>query len=190
MRERMSSMKLFPIFAAALAAACASTEAPTRAEISQEIVLEATVRAVNAETREITLEDPDGTQVVILAGPEVRNFAQIAVGDTVKARYRKSLSAQRLKPDEAGTEPTAGVTVGVAEAGSKPGVRLGVDAAVTVTVETVDTRKHIVVLTGPSGELHSVRAQREEGRRFVSGLKPGDRVKLVYAEMVALAIEE
>ncbi len=186
----MNSMKLFPMFIAALAAGCASTEAPTQAEISQEIVLKATVRAVNAQTREITLERQDGTKVVIVAGPAVRNFAQIAVGDTVKARYRESLSAQRLRPDEVGPERTVGMTVGVAEAGSKPGVSVGADAAVTVTVESVDTKAHIVVFTGPTGELRSVRAQRDEGRRFISGLKPGDRVKLVYTETVALTVEE
>ena len=85
-------MKLLPMFVAALAAGCASTPAPTKAEISEEIVLESTVQAVNAETREITLERQDGTKVVMVAGPEVRNFAQIAVGDTVRARYRVTLT--------------------------------------------------------------------------------------------------
>ena len=59
-----------------------------------------------------------------------------------------------------------------------------------MTVETVDTGKHIVVLTGSDGELHSVRAQRDEGRRFVEGLKAGDRIKLAYTEAVALSVEE
>ncbi len=186
----MNSMKLFSMFVAALAAGCASTAAPTQAHISQEIVLKSTVRAVNAETREITLERQDGTKVVLVAGPELRNFAQIDVGDTVMARYRESLSALRLKPGEAGPEPTAGMAVGVAEAGSKPGVGIAAGVAVTVTVESVDTKRHIVVFTGPTGELRSVRAQRDEGRRFISGLKPGDRVKLVYTETVALTVEE
>ncbi|MHC4816539.1 MAG: hypothetical protein ACYTF8_00565 [Planctomycetota bacterium] len=183
-------MKLFSLFVAALAAACASTAAPKQAEISEEVVLESTVRAVDAETREFTLERQDGTKVVIVAGPEVRNFAQIAVGDTVKARYRVSLSAERLEADDPGKEPTAGVTVGVAEAGSKPGASIKVGAEVTVAVETVDTKQHIVVFTGPEGKLHSVRAQRDIGRRFIAGLKTGDRVKLVYTEAVALSVEE
>jgi Cu/Ag efflux protein CusF len=186
----MNSIKLLSLFVAALAAACASTAAPTQAEISEEVVLKSTVQAVNAETREITLKHEDGATVVIVAGPGVRNFAQIAVGDTVKARYRVSLSAQRLKPDDAGSESGAEVTVGVTEAGRKPGVRVKVGAEVTVTVETVDTKQHIVVFTGPEGELHSVRAQRDEGRRFVSGLKTGDRVKIVYTEAVALSVEK
>ncbi len=188
MRERVRS--LFPLFVAALAAGCGSTSAPTRAEISHEIVLESTVQAVNAETREIALQRQDGTKVVMVAGPEVRNFAQIAVGDTVKARYRVSLTAQRLKPDEVGPEPTAGLAVGVAEEGSKPGIGIGAGVEVTVLVESVDTKQHIVVFTGPAGELHSVRAQRDEGRRFISGLKVGDRVRLVYTEAIALAVEE
>ncbi len=192
MRERMRS--LFPMFVAALAAGCASPKAPTQAEISEEIVLESTVQAVDAETREITLEREDGTKVVMVAGPEVRNFAQIAVGDKVRARYRESLTAQRLKPDEVAAEPTAGVAAARAEKGSKPGVGIGAGVAVTVTVESVDKKQHIVVFTaageGSEGELHSVRAQRDEGRRFISGLKVGDRVKLVYTEAIALTVEE
>jgi len=183
-------MRLLPLFVAALAAGCASTEAPTQAEISQEIVLKSIVQAVDAETREITLEQQDGTKVVIVAGPQVRNFAQIDVGDTVEARYRLSLSARRLEPGEVGPEPTAGMAVGVAEAGSKPGIGIGVGVEVTVTVESVDKKQHIVVFTGPAGELHAVRAQRDEGRRFISGLKTGDRVKLVYTEAVALTVDE
>lgn len=186
----MNSIKLLSLFVAALAAACASTAAPTQAEISEEVVLKSTVQAVNAETREITLERQDGAKVVIVAGPEVRNFAQIAVGDTVKARYRVTLSAQRLESGEAGSKPAAKVAVGVAAPGSKPGVDIEAGAEVTVTVETVDTKKHIVVFTGPEGGLHSVRAQRDEGRRFVSGLKAGDRVKLAYTEAVGLSVEE
>ncbi len=193
MRERMRS--LFPLFVAALAAGCASPEAPTRAEISEEIVLESTVQAVDAETREITLQRQDGTKVVMVAGPEVRNFAQIAVGDKVRARYRVSLTAQRLKPDDVAPEPTAGIAVGVAEKGSKPGIGIGAGVELTVTVQSVDKKQHIVVFTGPAGEgpageLHSVRAQRDEGRRFISGLKVGDRVKLVYTEAIALTVEE
>ena len=187
-------MKLFPMFVAALAAGCASTPAPTQAEISQEIVLESTVQVLNAETREITLEREDGTKVVLLAGPEVRNFAQIAVGDKVRARYRVTLSAQRLEPDEVASEPTVGIALGRAEKGSKPGIGIGAGVEVTVTVQSIDKKQHIVVFTaageGPEGELHSVRAQRDEGRRFISGLKVGDRVKLVYTEAIALTVEE
>jgi hypothetical protein len=175
---------------AALMAGCASTQAPTRAEISQEVVLESQVRAVDPVTREITLERQDGTQVVIVAGPEVRNFAQIEVGDTVKAQYRESLSAQRLEPGEVGPEPVAELGVGVAEAGSKPGVGIGAGVAVTVTVETVDAKHHIVVFTTPDGDVRTVQAEREEGQNFIAGLKPGDRVVLIYTEAAALTVEE
>ncbi len=183
-------MKQLALFVAALAAACATSSALDRAEISEEVVVESTVQAVDAETREITLKREDGALIVVVAGPAVRNFPQIEVGDTVNARYRVTLSAQRLKPDETAEDPAAGVAVGVAAPGTKPGVAIASGAEVTVTVETVDKRKHIVVLTGPDGELHSVRAQRDEGRRFVEGLKAGDRVKLAYAEAVALSVDE
>ena len=190
MRSDTISITLLATFVIALAIGCGSTTGPKQAQISQEVVLSSSVKAVNADTREITLEREDGTQVVVVAGPDVRNFDQIDVGDTVKARYRESLSAVRLDPDEVALEPTAVVAAEVAEAGTKPGVGIGAGAAVTVTVQSVDTDQHIVVFSGPSGELRSVRAQREEGQRFVDGLKPGDRVDLVYTEAAALTVEE
>jgi len=190
MKMQAGSIRVFPLFVAMLAVGCASTKAPSQAEIIQEVLLESRVRAVNAETREITLERSDGSVVVIVAGPEVRNFAQIDVGDTVKARYRETLSAKRLAPGELGAEPVAGMALGVAEAGSKPGIGIGAGAAVTVNVVSVDTKHYIVVFTEPGGALRSVRAQRDEGRAFISGLNPGDRVRLVYTEAVALTVEQ
>ena len=46
-----------------------------------------------------------------------------------------------------------------------------------------------MVVTGPTGNIQAIEAQRETGKRFVSGLKPGDRVELTYGEDVVLAVE-
>jgi hypothetical protein len=59
----------------------------------------------------------------------------------------------------------------------------------TVSVKSVDRKLNIVVFTDPSGELHAVEAERDEGKRFVAGLKAGDRVELIYTEALALSVE-
>ena len=173
-----------------LALACASNDAPQRASISQELTLESSVRAVNPETRQITLHNEDGSDVVIVAGPDVVNFDQIEVGDTVRAQYRETLAAERLDPDEPTREPMAEVAVAQAEPGEKPGAGVAAGAAVTVTVQSVDHDQHIVVFSDESGALQTVRAQQEEGQAFVAGLKTGDRVQLVYSEAIAITVEE
>lgn len=179
-----------PVLAAALIASCSSTpEAPTQAQITDEVAVEATILAVDKASRELTLQRSDGTSVVVVAGPEVRNFDQIEAGSKVTARYVVSLSARRLGPDDPGTQPTAGVAAARAKPGELPGAAIGAGVELTVVVKSVDLEQHLVVFTDPDGVIHAVEAQRDEGRRFIAGLKPGDRVELVYAEALALAVE-
>lgn len=174
---------------------CASTgeapaEAPDKARIVQELVVEASVRSVDRTTREVELLRADGSVVVLVAGPEVTNFDQIEVGDTVRSRYRETVTAMRLKPGEAAMEPTAAVSVEAAKPGQRPGMGVAEGVALTVTVESVDTSRHKVVVRTPEGDVRSVQATRDKGRRFIAGLAPGDRVTLYYTQGVALTVEE
>ena len=127
-------------------------------------------------TREVTLQRPDGTHVVVLAGPEVRNFDQIEVGDTVTARYAESISARQLGPNEVAQDPEVLVAAGAAEAGARPAATIGAGLALTVTVENIDYNDNLIVFTDPSGALHAVRPSTGTGKTFIKKLKVGDRV--------------
>lgn len=164
-------------------------EPPNSAEITNEVKAEATVRAIDRLTRQITLRREDGTQFAFVAGPEVRNFDQIEVGDTVKAHYIEMLSARKLAPDEPSTETAGEVATARAERGEQPAGVISTGVAMTVRVESVDLEQHLVAFTDPAGRLRAVRAQRDEGKAFVAGLKPGDRVELIYGEAVAITVE-
>jgi hypothetical protein len=171
-------------------AGCAATpEAPKEAKISDEVLVQATVVDIDKENRELLLERPDGSYVEVVAGPEVRNFDQIVVGNTVSARYIVSLSARRLEPDEADIEPSVGVVAGRAEPGQAPAAAVGADMVLTVVVRSVDLDQHIVTFADPGGVLHAVEAERDEGKAFVKGLKPGDRVELNYEEVLVMGVE-
>ena len=52
-----------------------------------------------------------------------------------------------------------------------------------------DLNSHVVTYVTPSGALEAVEAERDEGRRFIAGLAPGDRVEVIYAEALALGVE-
>jgi len=176
--------------AGALVAGCETTPpAPESASITDEVVAQATVVAIDKETREVTLERTDGAAMVVVAGPEVRNFDQIEVGHSVNARLTVSLSARRLKPEEVAAPPSAEAVAARAAPGEMPAGAIAAGVTVAVTVKSVDKSQHLVVFTGPEGELHAVEAERDEGRRFVAGLKPGDRVELSYAEALAISVE-
>jgi hypothetical protein len=177
------------LFAGALLSGCASTDAaPKHVQITDEVNTEATVVGVNKSSRDITLQRPDGETLVVMAGPEVRNFDQIKAGDKVKAKYAVSLSARLLAPGEADTRTTVGMAAGRAKQGDLPAGAIGAGLAITVKVKSVDAMQHIVTFTTPDGTLHVIQAERDEGKRFVEGLKAGDRVELVYKEAAALSV--
>ncbi len=178
------------LLAAILIVGCSSTRsAPDKAQISNELAIQATVIAVDKDTRELVLRRSDGTEVSVVAGPEVANFDQIKLGDTLNARYTVSLSARRLDPSETAAEPAAAMAAARAEPGAKPGAAIGAGVTLTVIVISVDRDTHTVMVTYPDGNSQSIQAQRENGKRFVAGLKPGDRVELTYGEALVLAVK-
>ena len=172
------------------AAPPASDTAPTHATISNEISGTAAVVSVDAKSRVVTVSREDGLLVELKCGEDVRNFAEIAVGDTLRVRYAESLDATRL-PAGGSAEPVTAVSTTVgSEPGAAPARGMGVAISATVKVESVDLEHDIVVFSLASGELSARRVVTSEGREFMKGLKVGDTVQLVYTEVVALLIEK
>lgn len=172
-----------------LAGCASSSESSGRAEVTEEQSAEAAVVEVFHAARAVTLERADGQRLTVTCGPEVRNFDRINAGDKVKAMYRMTLAVRVLRPDEPDTMPSVQSAAARAAVGAEPGGGVAAGTAMTVKVESVDAEKHIVVFTDPEGRRRTVRAQRDEGKRFVEGLKPGDRVEIVHREGIALSVE-
>ena len=57
----------------------------------------AEVVAVDAATRAVTLKRDDGNTLTVVAGPNVKNFAQVKVGDFVIAEYGRALAISLKK---------------------------------------------------------------------------------------------
>ncbi len=158
------------------------------AERSLTVEIEAIVKSVDAETREIVLEDPEtGETELIVAGPEVKNFDQIAVGDDVKAQVTLGLTARMALPEE---KDSIMAVEGRAAEGATPGA---VDAvAVTRVLELVeyDAETFVATLRDQEGLQRTVFVESDVGRAFVSGLSAGDSVAVTYFETVAIGIVE
>lgn len=168
----------------------ASSTAPSHASITNVVTATAEVVAVDAGTRMVTLRREDSSTMQIKAGPEVRNFAQIAVGDTLVVKYQETLEAS-LRPKGEPAQPASAVAAAArAEAGEKPGGGVGIGISVRVRVESLDRESNIVTFSHANGELVSRRVVTPEGREFVKGLKVGDTVQLDYSETLALSIEK
>jgi hypothetical protein len=168
----------------------AATPRSERAQISNDCVATAEVVAVDPSKRLVTLRREDGSLIQIKAGEEVRNFAQIAVGDHLRVRYKETLTAS-LRPSGEGAAPVQGVlAAGRAAPGEKPAAGAGLAFSVRVKIESIDRDRGIVVFSLASGELRTHRIATPEGREFVKGLKVGDVVQLDYTQVMAISIEK
>ncbi|MBX3462465.1 MAG: hypothetical protein KF830_04800 [Planctomycetes bacterium] len=158
--------------------------------MARTVTATAKVTSVDRARRVLVLRTERGESQRLLAGPEVRNFDQIAVGDTVRADYRVSLAVALEPAGDAAPDVTIDAAAGRAAAGATPGAGVGAQVSVVVRIESVDLGKHVVVFTAPGGELHVAEVQRPEGREFLRGLKAGDRVRITYTEALAVRLEK
>ena len=161
-----------------------------RAQLTSEFTAKAEVVAVNPSTRIIALRREDGSLFQVMAGQDVRNFAQIAAGDTLRVQYRETLAASVRPAGETAMPVEAGAAAVRAKAGAKPGVGVGAGISVRAKIESIDRERDIVVCSLASGEIIARRILTPEGRGFVKGLKIGDTVQLDYTEALALSIDK
>jgi len=168
--------------------AAAAEKAPQKATVSETVKMTATVKAVDYDSRLITLQGPEGKAMTVEAGPEVKRLKEIKTGDVVVINYTQAIAAELKK---AGTSSGVSVKEDVkrAKASEKPGVSGQREVKATVTIDAVDLKNNIVTFTGPQGNVNIVAIQRPQMREFIKTLKTGDKVDVTYTEAVAVSVE-
>ena len=148
----------------------------------------ATVEAVSMATREVTLKGAAGQVRTIKVGPEAHNLDKVRVGDRVTVNYYESLTAQMRMHDK----PNVGFMNAAGAVRAPPGERPGGAAAQsttgTVTINSVDTKNNTVTFHRADGVVNTIPVMSPEGRQFISRLKAGDVVDLMYTEAIAVDI--
>ena len=153
--------------------------------------LSATVESIDPATRMIGLKAEDGSSASFAAGDEVKNFAQIRVGDKVVVSYYQGLAAE-LQPK--GTPLSKKVDqidmTTRAEEGTKPGAGVGTATKATVVIEKTDMVNNTVSFTRPDGTSRTLAVKSPEGQNFIAKLKKGDQVEVLYIEAVAVEVRK
>jgi len=146
----------------------------------------ATVQAVDAAARTVTLKLPDGTAQEYKVDKAVRNLDQVKVGDQVKVTYVESVALFVRKSSE---KPSAGEvqTVQVAPKGAKPGFITTQTREITATAEQIDYAKRTVTLKGPMGNLVTYKV--DKGVKRFKNVKAGDELVLRVTEAMAIVVE-
>jgi len=170
-------------------AACAQEPAPPRsAEMTTTVVERATVEAVDMETRQVLLRDVNGAVVAVVAGPDVRNLAQLTPGDVVRFEISESVAVEMATPDAPG-EPVSAIAATRAPEGDRPGAAVGLvtDQIVTmISYDPIATRAAFRRSDGSRGVV----TVPPELRAFAEDLAPGDRVRVTIVDALAITIEE
>jgi hypothetical protein len=176
-------MALVPAASAQTRDAVVAT-APGAAGVAQTVDFNAKITAIDKASRTITLKGPKGDEVRVVAGPEVKNFGQLKVGDEVKAQYAESLVLELKK---GGGQPVA-KTEKSAAASAKPGEKPAAIGARQVTVvgdvTKVDAATQKVTVKGPQRTVELNVRDPEQFKRIAVG----DQIEATYTEAVAIAV--
>jgi hypothetical protein len=151
-------------------------KAPGVAGAAQTTKVTATITAIDAATRAITLKTPQGKEVALTAGPEVKNFAQMKVGDQVNAEYVEALTLELKKGGGKVVARTEQAGAAGAKAGERPAGLVGRQVTIVADVVDVNAATQMVTLRGPqrtvelqgprSGTIQADR-ERRSGRSHI-----------------------
>lgn len=151
--------------------------------------LTATVQAIDLSTRMVTIVRPDGQGVILKAGDQVKNLAQVKVGDKVTVDFYEGFVAELAPPGTPLNEVKVTDAATRAPLGERPAGALGEAVTATVVIEHVDTLRNVVQFMGPLGKTRTVKVMRPQFRAMLKTLKPGDKVTLTYFEALALNVK-
>lgn len=147
----------------------------------------ATVTAINAATREVTITGDKGPMTVQVS-PAVKNFSNLKVGDQVLVSYYQGFGTQIVKGDKKATQPAvSGFSYGNSP-GMKPAGGAGVSSTETVKIQDINLPTNTVAFTRADGTTHIIEAKSPEMQKFIRELKRGDTVQVTYTESLAVEV--
>jgi len=158
---------------------------PRKASVDQTVDFTATIIAIDRTTRDLTLKGPKGNWVVVSAGPEVKNFDQLNVGDKVHTRYNEALVLELKKGNDMAVTRTDEKSAVGAVPGAQPAGVAGRRITVVADVIAVNKDTQTVTLRGPQLTAELKISDPDQFRR----IKKGDQVYAVYTQALAMLVE-
>ena len=173
------------IIEAAVLVSMASTAMAQSKTFNEKMVVETgTVETIEVASRTVTLRKPDGTVVTIFAGPDVKRFEEVKVGDKVTARYYENMVIRVKRPGEPDVDTAAKTTTPSQQA--LPGGTRAKQRTITATITAIDMNAPSITFTGPNGWKYSSPVQDKEA---LAKVKVGDKVDIVWTEALLVSLE-
>jgi hypothetical protein len=143
-----------------------------------------TVEAIEASTRTVTLKKADGTYVQTVAGPDIKRFEEVKVGDTVNVKYYENVVIRLKQPGESDVMSGAKGTTGSEQA--LPGGTRAKQVTITATITAIDPSAPTITFSGPNGWKYTSKVQDPTALEKV---KVGDKFDIVWTEATLVSVE-
>lgn len=186
-----SSALLLAILLGSLALPSLASDTPAEASISGKSrvstvgKIEAVVSDIDQDARLVRLVGSSGSATTLLVGPEVRNFANVRVGDYLTVRYRETVELELLKEKLNVRMRLESAEGARATPGGKPGGWVRHKLVLMADVASVDMASGQITLKGPERTT----TYEVEDKPLLGLVKPGDQVKATISESTALSME-
>jgi len=171
--------------AAAQTGAVAVSSTPGKVQVADTIKVSATITAIDAKTRDVTLKTTDGKEAVVTAGPAVKNFDKLKVGDKVDMQYVEALTLELKKGGGLVVQRTDKAGAAAAKPGEQPAGAVGREVTVVADVVGVDAATQTITLRGPQRTVDLRVRDPEQFKRIAKG----DQVEATFVQAVAIAVE-
>jgi hypothetical protein len=158
---------------------------------SEAVTIQAKISAINPATRAVTLVGANGSSVTVTAGPLVR-LELLKVGDTVNAKYYRSVAFVVSPPQASNSAPTANdsMTQLAAQPATAPGGVSVRRTKISASVVGINLAEHTLDVVNPSGGgVYTVHVTDPARVAKLGTLKVGDRITAVISEAFAVAID-
>ena len=180
----MKSLAVRMLTALALLSSAHMAMAQSKTVSSEMRTETATVEAIDASTRTLTLKKADGSYLTTVAGPDVTRFDEVKLGDTVNVRYYENVVIRVKRPGESDVVSSVKGTTGSEQA--LPGGTKAKQVTITATITAIDPAAPSITFTGPHGWKYSSKVQDTEA---LAKVKVGDKVDIVWTEATLVSVE-
>lgn len=146
---------------------------------------EGTVTKIDKKTRTIFFKNNEGESKFI-AGPEIKSFDQIKVGDRLNVTYELAVAIELIKTKSDGVrskvETASEIT---SKPGEKPARTITNTTTIIADIVAVDRAKKLVSVKGPSGKVTVVTVKNPQ---LLADVNVGEQVRVIYFDAMAASI--
>jgi Cu/Ag efflux protein CusF len=148
------------------------------------VVVNATVEAIDAQRRVLTIKDDKGEYDELDVPEDMKGFSTVKVGDKLSLRYYDNVVVRLKQPGEADVDAGAAAVTkagGVQRAGTAATQR-----TITATITAIDPSVPSITLKGPNNWTYSSRVQ---DKNALAKVKVGDKLDITWTNALLIALQ-